>query len=458
MDIDNQLLVNKMVLRALERMKLINPNDGGYIAPPMSIAKGLTGQGDDLDLERAKFFLDLLTLTDIDNYDPETGMIKAGTKFETDRGMEWASDPRLIASMYDKAGFTGRGTTDEEREELGLTSDYDASPGDIFQNETDNDYQFAKRLLAGDEGKTDTMVAGLGIPGATQATSIKTTPFQRYNAALGHEDRVTNTPQDQNWRRGTGMGRSLADMMDSVTDPSGTWGENVVGRLFSALSDVPNAHVRHSVTGRDESEHGPATVGSFINDAIDPKSEVYQKSAADVDMHHLSKMPSPHIPEEHAGSWQARQRHLADIKEHAENARASEYRDEYKEKYGEYPSYAKEQAVNLGTELADYGAPLSFVLGALTKGPLLAKLASGAGNMVKEFFTEDVPIGGAIQTAGAISSGNMPTTVEGWTSSERIDLPTETDTQFNKRLGEEEKKRRAAGVFSEKYAKPRGLR
>ena len=154
MDIDNQQLVNKMVLRALERMKLINPNDGGYIAPPMSIAKGLTGQGDDLDLERAKFFLDLLTITDVDNYDPATGALKPGTELQTDRGRQWASDPKLIASMYDNAGFTGRGTTDEEREELGLTSDYDASPGDIFQNATENDKRFTERLLDGTADKT----------------------------------------------------------------------------------------------------------------------------------------------------------------------------------------------------------------------------------------------------------------------------------------------------------------
>ena len=118
----------------------------------------------------------------------------------------------------------------------------------------------------------------------------------------------------------------------------------------------------------------------------------------------------------------------------------------------------KEQAVNLGTELADYGAPLSFVLGGLTKGGLLTKLASGASNMIKEFFMEDVPIGGAIQTGGAIASGNMPTTVEGWTSSDRTDLPTETDTSFGNRLENEKKARDSAGVFSQKYAKPLGLR
>lgn len=442
MDIDNQQLVNKMVLRALERMNFRHTETGGFFAPPMSIAKGLTQRGDEVDKENAKFFLDLLTITDVDNYDPETGAIKPDVEFLTEVGAKFASDPKSVSQLYDNAGFTGRGTTDEEREELGLTSDYDASPGDIFQNATENDKRFAERLLAGTAERT---------------YSTDQDAYGRYKLFTQDED-VASTAfsPEKRWNEGF-MGEG-GRLLAKVTDPAGTWWENPVGRLFSALSDVPNAHVRHSVTGRDESRHGPATVGSFINDAIDPKSGVYQDSAADVDMYHLSKMPSPHIPKEHAGSWQARQRHLAGIQEHAENARASEYRDEYKEKYGEYPSYAKEQAVNLGTELADYGAPLSFLFGALTKGPLLTKLASGAGNMVKEFFMEDVPIGGAIQTAGAISSGNMPTTVEGWTSSERTDLPTETDTQFNKRLGEEEGKRKAAGVFADKYAKSLGLR
>ena len=442
MDIDNQQLVNKMVLRALERMKLINPNDGGYIAPPMSIAKGLTGQGDDLDLERAKFFLDLLTITDVDNYDPATGALKPGTELQTDRGRQWASDPKLIASMYDNAGFTGRGTTDEEREELGLTSDYDASPGDIFQNATENDKRFTERLLDGTADKT---------------YAADRNAYDRYELFTQDEDVAsTGYSPEMRWHEGwMGAGGRL---LGKITDPAGTWLENPVGRLFSALSDVPNAHVRHSLSGRDESRYGPSTVGSFINDAIDPESGVYQDSAADVDMYQHSKKPSPHIPAEQSGSWQARQRHLSSIQDHAENARASEYHDEYKEKYGEHPSYLKNQAVNLGTELADYGAPLSFLFGALTKAPLLSRLASGGKNMIKEFFYEDVPIGGAIQTAGAIHSGNMPTTVEGWTSSDRTDLPTETDTQFNERLGEEEKKRKAAGVFADKYANPLGLR
>jgi hypothetical protein len=408
----------------------------------MSIAKGLTGQGDDLDLERAKFFLDLLTITDVDNYDPETGVLKPGTKLQTDRGMQWASDPELIASMYDKAGFTGRGTTDEEREELGLTSDYDASPGDIFQNATENDKRFAERLLAGTADKT---------------TAPERNAYQKYELFTQDED-VASTAYDPENRWNEGWMGAGGRLLGKITDPAGTWSENPVGRLFSFLSDAPNAHVRHSLSGRDESRHGPATVGSFINDAIDPKSEVYQKSAADVDMYRLSKQPSPHIPEEQSGSWQARQRHLAGIQDHAENARASEYHDEYKEKYGEHPSYLKDQAVNLGTELADFGAPISFVLGALTKAPLLGKLAAGAKNMVKEFFYEDVPTGAAIQTAGAIHSGKMPTTWEGWTSSDRTDLPTETDTTFNERLSEEERARNAAGVFAEKYAKPLGLR
>ena len=442
MDTDNQLLVNKMVLRALERMNIRSPSTGSYFAPPMSIAKGLTQRGDEVDAENAKMFLDMLTLTDVDNYDPETGMIKPGTKFLTGTGMEWASDPKLIASIYDKAGFTGRGTTDEEREQFGLTSDYDASPGDIFQNATENDKRFAKRLLDGTAERT---------------YSTDLDAFGRYGKFTQDED-VASTAFKPEKRWDEGISGEFGRLLGKLTDPAGTWSENPVGRLFSFLSDVPNAHVRHSLSGRDESKYGPATVGSFINDAIDPKSGVYQDSAADVDMHHLSKMPSPHIPAEHSGSWQARQRHLAGIQDHAENARASEYHDEYKEKYGEHPSYLKEQAVNLGTELADYGAPLSFLFGALTKGPILTKLASGAGNMIKEFFMEDVPIGGAIQTAGAVSSGNMPTTVEGWTSSDRTDLPTETDTQFDKRLEEEEKARDAAGVFSQKYAKPLGLR
>ena len=442
MDTDNQLLVNKMVLRALERMNLINPNDGGYIAPPMSIAKGLTQQGDDLDLERAKFFLDLLTITDVDNYDPETGVLKPGIDLQTERGMQWASDPKLIASIYDKAGFTGRGSTDEEREQLGLTSDYDASPGDIFQNATENDKRFAERLLDGTADKTKWSDQDA---------------YTRYGMFTQDED-VASTAFTPEMRWNEGFSGEGGRLLGKLTDPAGTWLENPVGRLFSALSDVPNAHMRHSVSGRDESEYGPSTVGSFINDAIDPKSEVYQDSAADVDMHHLSKQPSPHIPTEHAGSWQARQRHLSGIQGHAENATASEYHDEYKEKYGEHPSYLKEQAVHLGTELADYGAPLSFVLGGLTKGGLLTKLASGASNMIKEFFMEDVPIGGGIQAAGAVASGNMPTTVEGWTGSDRTDLPTETDTSFGNRLENEKKARDSAGVFSQKYAKPLGLR
>lgn len=442
MDIDNQLLVNRMVLRALERMNFRHPETGGYFAPPMSIAKGLTQRGDEVDKENAKFFLDLLTITDVDNYDPETGAIKPDVEFLTGAGAKFASDPKSVSQLYDDAGFTGRGTTDEEREELGLASDYDASPGDVFQNATENDKRFAERLLAGTADKT---------------YAVDRNAYDRYKLFTQDEDVASKGySPEMRWQEGwMGAGGRL---LGKITDPAGTWWENPAGRLFSALSDVPNAHVRHSLSGRDESKYGPATVGSFINDAIDPKSGVYQDSAADVDMYHLSKMPSPHIPKEHSGSWQARQRHLAGIQEHAENARASEYRDEYKEKHGEHPSYLKEQAVNLGTELADYGAPLSFLFGALTKGPLLTRLASGAGNMVKEFFYEDVPIGGAIQTAGAISSGNMPTTVEGWTSSERTDLPTETDTQFNERLEEEEKKRNAAGVFADKYAKPLGLR
>lgn len=442
MDIDNQLLVNKMVLRALERMNFRHPDTGGFFAPPMSISKGLTQQGDEVDKENAKFFLDLLTITDADNYDPETGAIKTDVEFLTGTGAKFASDPKSVAQLYDKAGFTGRGTTDEEREELGLTSDYDASPGDIFQNATENDKRFTERLLAGTADKT--YVADRDA-------------YSRYELFTGDED-VASTAYDPENRWNEGWMGALGRLLGKVTDPAGTWLENPAGRLFSALSDAPNAHVRHSLSGRDESKYGPSTVGSFINDAIDPKSGVYQDSAADKKMYQFSKKPSPHIPEEHAGSWQARQRHLAGIQDHAENARASEYRDEYKEKYGEHPSYAKEQAVNLGTELADYGAPLSFLFGALTKAPLLGRLASGAKNMAYEFFGEDVPIGGTIQTLGAIHSGNMPTTVEGWTSSDRTDLPTETDTQFNKRLGEEEKARNAAGVFADKYAKPLGIR
>ena len=477
MDTDSQLLVNKMVLRALERMNIRRPETGSYFAPPMSIAKGLTQRGDEVDAENAKMFLDMLTLTDVDNYDPETGMMKPGTKFETGTGTEWAGDPKLIASIYEGAGFTGRGTTDEEREELGLTSDYDASPGDIFQNATENDKRFASRLLDGTASTThafdrdaferyedfttvkpDAVHSFLNdIPGVGSATNYIFGEPDDNNYDSEREDKAFSSHSPENlWNEGwMGAGGRL---LAGVTDPSGTWLENPVGRLFSALSDVPNAHVRHSLSGRDESKYGPSTVGNFINDAIDPESGVYQDSATDVDMYHLSKKPSPHIPAEQSGSWQARQRHLADIQDHAENARASEYHDEYKDKYGEHPSYLKEQAVNLGTELADYGAPLSFVLGGLTKGGLLTKLASGAGNMIKEFFYEDIPIGGAIQTGGAIASGNMPTTAEGWTSSDRTDLPTETDTTFNKRLEEEEKARDAAGVFSQKYAKPLGLR
>ena len=140
----------------------------------------LDPEGDEVDAENAKMFLDMLTLTDVDNYDPETGMIKPGTKFLTGTGMEWASDPKLIASIYDKAGFTGRGTTDEEREQFGLTSDYDASPGDIFQNATENDKRFAKRLLDGTAERTySTDLDAFGRYGKfTQDEDVASTAFK----------------------------------------------------------------------------------------------------------------------------------------------------------------------------------------------------------------------------------------------------------------------------------------
>lgn len=468
MDTDNQLLVNKMVLRALERMDLMGT------VPPMSVSKGLTNTGDTNDREKAEIFLDLLTLTDVDNIDLETGQLKDGVELLTDTGRRY-NNPQTINQLYERSGFTGRGRTDQEAEELGLTSDYDASPGDVFQNEVENDKRFASRLYDGTASTThafdrdafdryedfttvkpDAVHSFLNnIPGVGSVANYIFGEPDDNNYDSEREDKAFNSHSPENlWNEGW-MGAS-GRLLSSLSDSSGTWSENPAGRLFSAMSDGPYSHVTHSLAGRDEELHGDSTPYTFLNDWIDRESPVYQKAETENVLDGLRDKPSTPMPDEHSGSWLDRQRHIGSVNEAADNSAADLYRDQYRSKYKEYPSKAKEFAVDIGAEIADFGAPISFLAGALTSPGILPKVINGLKWMGKELVTEDLPIGAGIKGAVEVASPNTPRTLEGWTSSERLDLPRQTNEEHQSDLLDARKKRDASSAFAKKYAEGLG--
>ena len=58
--------------------------------------------------------------------------------------------------------------------------------------------------------------------------------------------------------------------------------------------------------------------------------------------------------------------------------------------------------------------------------------------------------------AAEVANPNTPRTLEGWTSSERLDLPRQTNEEHQSDLLDARKKRDASSAFAKKYAEGLG--
>ena len=448
--------ITQLVSRGLDRAKA----HGTPELPMASIKAGLNGSREEEDVLAAKRFLDLMNIMNPDNIDHETG--EPLVEFQSD--IQEVLGDRLNPMIQEAySDFPGRGWSASDVEALrddpshykktpgsilqGIPgkSEFvgpgarEASPGDRWANESRSDYNFAKKLLEPEVEPTGNAFMDADLSGTGYTAPRKAEQYQYAKSREG--DVYENEPRVEG-------GLNLPEIGEALFTPQDT-----AGSVVHAISAQPNSWLRHNITGRDETEHGPLNWEMFKDSLWNSDAESNREARDHVRAIEVSNRPST-LHNKDFDNWQDKEAHRRQVKGLRDATDALSYDDSYRQSHGQYPSYAASTAVGVGEELYDYGTPISLIAGGLpglmAKNPAL--MVSGAlGNAATEWSTEDVPMVAGIQAGSQAMNGfqNVPP-ISKWfdpNAREAYDLSPETDEEHAGRLDEHRGQKAGARKF-----------
>lgn len=433
--------INQMMMRGLERSGLLGQLGRLGIEGTGQIRAGLTGSKEESDRTAALRFLDLIRLMDPDNIDPNTMRPNRNFEFQSDLG-QLVDLPLIIDNAY--KDFEGRGWSKSDVDELGREPGArEASAGDRWVNESRSDANFAEALLGTKKPDVaDMLLNQAWTPGVLVGMGGQpTTPTDQYKSDRSREGEVWSSKVKPE-------GPTTGNMIESIMTPQDT-----AGWLMHKLGDYPYAWVGHNITGKEQG-------GSTLFESLTSSTPENRAASREYEAIPISARPSGLLKENYPG-WQEKEAALSEQRGMSSALRSDDYDYSHKEKHGEWPSYLKSLGVNLGHELADWGTIGSSVIGGglgllgkgLTTGARLANAGRAATvGVVREMATEDAPIGLGVKAAQGISDWeNVPKTVEGWTSSNRQDLPDLNSEQFSEYMNAVDENRKKAGQLLREY-------